>query len=151
MTRIDPAWGETVESLLRRSVQTSNKRMRERYLALALVASEKSVQDVARQIGRRRQTVSDWIRRFNRHGMAGLRPGFTRPTRASLTEEEAQTLRQALEQTPETLGFTGAQWQSKQVALYIAQTFEKEVHPETARRYLRRFSVSQNGRKRRPG
>ena len=39
MLRVDPKWGETSESLLRRGIEASYPRLRERFMALSLIAS----------------------------------------------------------------------------------------------------------------
>ncbi len=65
--------------------------MRERYLALALIASGKSIQSVAKQIHRRRQTVK-WVHNFNQKGIEGLVPEFKSPQKPHLAKEKFEIL-----------------------------------------------------------
>ena len=139
MAKLDPTWEETAESLFQRSIETGNRRLRERFLALALIASGRSLLQVAEQIGRRRQTVADWVQRYNASGVQGLQPGFKSTAQTILTDAEFETLRAALKQAPQDVGLSGTVWRGWLVAEYIEKTFGKSVHPETARRYFNRL------------
>lgn len=145
MAKLDPKWGDTADSLFNRIVETENRRLRERYLALALIASGRSLLQVAEQIHRRRQTIADWIHRYNELGIDGLRLEFHRKAMPSLTEAEFNALRAVIARPPKESGFSGMRWRSWQVAEFIERAFAKRVHPETARRYLHRLR-HQNGR-----
>lgn len=144
MVKLDSKWGETADSLFQRSIETGNRRLRERYLALALIASGRTLQQVAAQIKRRRQTVAEWIQKFNELGIAGLLPEFHSKVLPSLSEDEFTILRQLLARPPKENGFVGGRWRSRMVAELIEKTFHKSVHPETARRYLRRLKGAPN-------
>jgi len=66
MLKVDPKWGETPASLLQRSLQAESKRLRERVLALSLVAPwVNRPGQVAKHIGRPPQPVCEGISRFN--------------------------------------------------------------------------------------
>lgn len=145
MVKLDSKWGETADSLFQRSIETGNRRLRERYLALALIASGRTLQQAAAQLRRRRQTIADWIQRYNESGLSGLQPGFHSRAMPALTEAEFNALRIVLSRPPKENGFSGMRWRSRQVAEFIEKAFGKRVHPETARRYLRRLK-GQNSR-----
>jgi transposase len=113
--------------------------LRERYVALAMIASGQPAKKVAARIGRRRQTLSAWVKHFNEEGPEGLLPNFRNSTATILTASELRELKHALTQSPESLGFQSIKWRGQVIARYIYQTFDKKVHPETARRYLRRL------------
>src|SRR5258706_14903131 len=52
-----------------------------RLLALALILEGHSRTEAARQSGMERQTLRDWVHRYNAEGLAGLAaPGSARPT-----------------------------------------------------------------------
>lgn len=147
MIRLNLEWGETAKSLFRRSIRIENRRLRERYLALALVASGRSLNQVAEEVGRQRQTVGNWIRQFNEEGLEGLEPGFGKARQPRLLDTEFEALKTALEKPPKTFGFSTIKWRSWQAAQYIEQTFGKQVHPETARRYLVRLACELSNEK----
>ena len=138
MMKLNPKWEETASSLFRRSVEAPDKRLRERFLALGLVALGQSVQDVAGYIQRRRQTISDWVHRFNESGPEGLQPEFRSPSVPYLNEDEFRILSEILIHPPHKNGFAGERWVGEQVTILIQERFGRHVHPETARRYLHR-------------
>lgn len=140
MIKLNPIWQDTSESLFQKSLETDNRRLRERYLALALIASGRSVKQVALQVGRRRQTVAEWVERYNALGVDGLKPGFKSKAVATLTDEEFSILKDALQNSPQQYGISSYKWRSQDVAMYIRKTFDKEIHSETARRYIHRLS-----------
>lgn len=139
MLRLDPRWGQSPESLFHQSLHAATPRLRERFLALALVASGQSASQVASRLHRRRQTVAEWIHHFNQHGSEGIVPQFKSPACPRLTPQELEQLKKVLQQPPRAVGLAGGRWSSRKGAAYIAQTFHKTVSAETARRYLRRL------------
>ena len=139
MAKLNPKWLETSESLFQLSLETDSRRLRERYLALALIASGRSIKQVAAQVGKRRQTVAEWVDRYNELGVDGLKPGFKSKAVASLSESEFDILRQTLSDPPHLHGLSSERWRSRDVVQYIKEKFKKDIHAETARRYLNRF------------
>lgn len=140
MIKLDPKWLETSESLFQRSLETNNRRLRERYLALALIASGRSVKQVAAQVGRRRQTVAEWVEKYNSLGIEGLTPGFKSKAVTSLSDAEFEILKQTLNERPAQHGVASVKWRSSDVAWYVREKFGKEIHSETARRYMHRLN-----------
>jgi transposase len=71
-----------VEELRRLARQERNGRVACRLLALANVLDGMSREDAARQAGMERQTLRDWVLRFNAEGIEGLRdrPKSGRPS-----------------------------------------------------------------------
>ena len=100
MLTLDKKWGETSGSLLQKSMEIEDKRVQERLLALALVALGQSVRQVAEHFNRSRQTIGEWVHRFNQYGPDGLIPNF-RGLRADLTFE---MLRQPMEEPSRRAG-----------------------------------------------
>ncbi len=116
MLKVDPKWEKTPESLLQRSIQAENKRLRERFLALSLVALARPARQVAKHLGRRPQTVCEGIHRFNQAGPEGLIPNFQSPSAPRLTPERLELLRQAFQKPPRQSSLKVARWSSKRVA-----------------------------------
>ena len=59
--------------LRREAARCRDARAARRMLALALVLEGTSRADAARAAGMDRQTLRDWVRRYNEEGLAGLR------------------------------------------------------------------------------
>jgi transposase len=66
-------WQQTVSELRRLSVEAEHARSRERYQALYMIASGQSnATQWAMQIGRKNQTVMEWVHRYNASGPEAL-------------------------------------------------------------------------------
>src|SRR3954453_13209768 len=70
-----------------------------RMLALALVLEGASREEAARAAGMDRQTLRDWVHRYNAEGLAGLRD--RRRPRPRLTPEQEAALEGAVERGPD--------------------------------------------------
>lgn len=95
--------------------------LRRRAWAILLVASGKSISQVARdrRVRAQRNTVSEWVRRFRAEGPQGLkiRPGRGRkPAYAPLTREEARLrVEQVLRRSPADFGIARTRWRLRDV------------------------------------
>lgn len=66
-------WGQTLADLRRLAVEADHARSRERFLALYMIGSQQvTATKWAQQIGRKNQTVMDWVHQYNRAGVAGV-------------------------------------------------------------------------------
>ena len=68
ITRHEPGAGE----LRREAARCRDARAARRMLALALVLEGSSREEAARAAGMDRQTLRDWVRRYNAEGLPGL-------------------------------------------------------------------------------
>ena len=66
-------WGQSLAALRLLSVEAKNKRSRERFLALYMIADRQtSACAWAREIGRTKETVLKWVHDYNRLGPEGV-------------------------------------------------------------------------------
>ena len=137
MLRLDPKWGETPASLLRHSIAASHPRVRERYVALSLIASGDSGIAVAKKLGKTRQSISSWVHTFNEEGPSGLLPDFQGNPGKRLTEGELRHLKEVVRKPPRKVGLKTGRWSGKVAAAYLEKAFHKKVSPRTALRYMR--------------
>ena len=72
-----------------------------RMLALALVLEGSSREEAARHAGMDRQTLRDWVHRYNAEGLAGLRDRPRSGRRPRLTPEQEAELAAAVERGPD--------------------------------------------------
>ena len=100
---------------------------------------------VARQLGRSRGTVEDWVRRFKAHGLAGLYPTFRGQPGTRLAPTELAQLKASVQRPPRQVGLKTGTWTGKGVAAFVKRAFGKTISAATARRYLHRLGF---GRKR---
>ncbi len=137
MLRVDPRWGETAVSLLRRSIEASHPRVRERYQALHLILLGHPGTWVANHLGRDRNTIAKWVHQFNKQGPDGLLPNFRGNPGKILSEEELNTLREQIRKPPRQAGLKTGRWSGKLVATYAQRVFNKKISARSGLRYMR--------------
>jgi len=122
-------------------------------LALALVLEGQSRTDAARATGMDRQTLRDWVHRYNAEGLAGLRDrvGESGPKRRLSPEQEAQ-LAEWVRSGPDPARDGVVRWRRADLARAIAERFgvvlaERSVSDVLRRLGFRRLAV----RPRHPG
>jgi transposase len=117
-------------------------RIARRMLAIANALSGMSREAAARSAGMDRQTLRDWVVRYNADGMAGLadRWGDGRPPR--LDAEEQAELAQAIlaGSDPEVDGISA--YTLEDLARLSAQRFGKPFHRASMSRVVRRLGFS---------
>ncbi len=111
---------DVVREELRR---TPDGRRSLRLLALVKVMEGEQTQEVARFLDYGRHAVTDWIRRVNKEGLAGLddRPG--RGRRWQLSESQRADLATDLTASPKSFGFDTNLWTGSVVREHIARQF----------------------------
>ncbi|MFQ5814267.1 MAG: helix-turn-helix domain-containing protein, partial [Anaerolineae bacterium] len=122
-------------------LEAETKLLRERFLALYFIASGLSASQTAQELGRTRQTVAEWVQRFNREGPEALTPKWRGHPGKRLTDEELEQLRAVVHRPPHEAGIPAERWTAKWVAIYVHRAFGKPIHPETARRYLHQLGI----------
>jgi transposase len=113
-----------------------------RLMALALVAEGKS-REAAAAIGLMdRQTLRDWVHRFNAEGPGGLidRKSPGRPAKLSAAQKE--DLRKWVEAGPETERPDLVRWRRADLADLLKERFDVECHETTVGRMLRGLGFS---------
>ncbi len=66
-------WNQTLSDLRQQSIEAEHPRTRERFFALFMIASgQTSATGWARQSGRTKEAVLDWVHRYNREGPDAL-------------------------------------------------------------------------------
>jgi transposase len=117
-----------------------------RMLAIALVLEGQSRTDAAVTCGMDRQTLRDWVHRYNGEGLAGLvnrrAPG---PTPRLLAEQEAAVER-PVEQGPDLERDGVVRWRCRDLQDRIKREFKVSLHERTVGKLLtklrfRRLSV----------
>ncbi len=117
-----------------------------RILALALVLEGEDRETAAKTCGMDRQTLRDWVHRYNSDGVAGLanRKGAGRPPK--LNAEQKEAFKQLVEKGPDRAEDKVVRWRCVDLKRRIEKEFNVEVHERTVGRFLnalgyRRLSV----------
>jgi transposase len=117
-----------------------------RILALALVLEGEDRGTAAKTCGMDRQTLRDWVHRYNSDGVAGLanRKSAGRPPK--LTAEQKEVFKQVVENGPDRAEDKVVRWRCVDLKRRIETQFKVEVHERTVGKFLnalgyRRLSV----------
>ncbi len=117
-----------------------------RILALALVLEGEDRGTAAKACGMDRQTLRDWVHRYNSDGVAGLanRKGAGRPPK--LNAEQKEAFKQLVEKGPDRAEDKVVRWRCVDLKRRLETQFNVEVHERTVGKFLnalgyRRLSV----------
>jgi transposase len=120
----------------------TNTRVARRLLAIANALSGMSRKEAAEAAGMDRQTLRDWVIRYNAHGSDGLYDcwGDGRPPRLQ-TQEQAELIRIVLAgPDPEADGISA--FTREDLVRICEARFGKSFHPASLGRLLRRLGLS---------
>ena len=138
ITRHEPGAGE----LRREAARCRDARAARRMLALALVLEGSSREEAARAAGMDRQTLRDWVHRYNEEGLAGLhdrpRPG----RKPRLTPEQEAELAAAVEQGPDPDRDGVVRWRRVDLKALIEARFAVRLHERSVGKVLRRLGFT---------
>lgn len=142
ITRLDLS----ATDLRRLSKKQKNPLMVLRMLAIALVLEGADRQTAARACGMDRQTLRDWVHRYNAEGVAGLRERRTSGNRSPLGAAEKQALAALVEAGPDPAVHKVVRLRRVDLQKELKTRFGVEVHERTVGKYLaalgyRRLSV----------
>src|SRR4051794_2773134 len=128
--------------LRREAGRCRDARAARRMLALALVLEGGSRAEAARAAGMDRQTLRDWVHRYNAEGLAGLsdrrRPG----PRPRLSPEQEAELVTAVEQGPDPDRDGVVRWRRVDLQALIEARFTVRLHERSVGKVLRRLGFA---------
>ena len=109
-----------------------------RLLALAMVLEGSSRAEAARSAGMDRQTLRDWVHRYNAKGLAGLsdRPQAGRPA-CLLTVEQEAAVAELVRHGPDPAEHGVVRWRLCDLGHWLWQEFRVSVSVQTLSRELR--------------
>jgi len=113
-----------------------------RLLALALVLEGRSRTEAAKQNGMDRQTLSDWVHRYNATGIDGLKSCHAPGAAPLLSEEQRTELRALVVKGPDPEKDKVIRWRCLDLQEEIARRFSVRVHESTVGKWLRQFRLT---------
>jgi transposase len=130
----------SVEALRREAVRTRDAKVARRILAIAFVLEGHSREDAAKNCGMDRQTLRDWVHRYNADGLAGLadRPRRNGPKPRLSPEQEAQVAAW-VEAGPDLARDGVLRWRCCDLQQRIEREFQVLFHERTIGKLLARF------------
>jgi transposase len=133
ITRTDLTAGE----LRAAAVKARDAKAARRMLAIALVLEGKDRKTAAETCGMDRQTLRDWVHRYNAGGLAGLenRKGAGRPSR--LNAEQKAELAALVEKGPDAEKDGVVRWRCADLRRRIEEMFGVKLHERTVGKQLK--------------
>ena len=113
-----------------------------RMLALALVLEGASREEAARAAGMDRQTLPDWVHRYNAEGLPGLRDRPRSGRRPRLTPEQETELATAVEQGPDPDRDGVVRWRRVDLRALLETRFAVRLHERSVGEVLRRLGFT---------
>src|SRR5436309_4558073 len=138
VTRQEPGAVE----LRREAARCRDARAARRMLALALGLEGSSREEAARAAGMDRQTLRDWVHRYNAEGLAGLHDRRRPGRKPRLTPEQEAELAAAVEQGPDPDRDGVVRWRRVDLRALIEARFAVRLHERTVGKVLRRLGFS---------
>ena len=138
ITRREPGAGD----LRREAARCRDARAARRMLALALVLEGASREEAARAAGMDRQTLRDWVHRYNEEGLAGLHDRHRSGREPRLTPGQEAELVTAVEQGPDPDRDGVVRWRRVDLQALIEARFAVRLHERSVGKVLRRLGFS---------
>ncbi len=113
-----------------------------RMLALALVIEGKSRKEAAESCGMDRQTLRDWVIRYNAEGIAGLSDRVPPGPAFRLTSEQMAELAALVEAGPDLAVDQVVRWRRVDLRRVIAARWGVELHERTVGKLLHRLGFA---------
>lgn len=111
-------------------------------LALAMVLEGRPRTEAAQQNGMDRQTLRDWVHRYNAAGIEGLKSLQSPGPPPALTAAQMAELRSLVVDGPDPAIHKVVRWRCADLRAEVARRFEVSVHESTIGKWLHQFGLS---------
>ena len=138
ITRHEPGAGELRREARRCRDTAASRRM----LALALVLEGASREEAARAAGMDRQTLRDWVHRYNEEGLPGLHDRRRPGPRPRLSPEQEAELVTAVERGPDPDRDGVVRWRRVDLQALIEARFAVRLRERSVGEVLRRLGFT---------
>ncbi len=113
-----------------------------RLLAIAMVLDGSSREDAARQAGMDRQTLRDWVHRYNESGAEGLKTRWGPGPTPKLTAAQMQELRELVIAGPDPKVHHVVRWRLVDLRDEVARRFGVTVQERAIGKWLRKLDLT---------
>jgi transposase len=126
----------SAEELRRLAATTKNANQSRRLLSLAAILDGMSRTEAARIGGMDRQTLRDWVHRFNERGPDGLKDSWSKGQPSRLSASQQAELAQIVEIGPDRAVHGVVRWRRVDLQRLIAERFGVAYHERTVGKIL---------------
>jgi transposase len=124
MRKLEIADPEVMRIAIQQEIARSDEsRYDHRLHGLLLVTGGQSCQQVAELFGEDRRTVQRWVKRFESHGLEGVREGERSGRPATLDAKQWAALGRDLRRDPGAFGLVGHLWDGKLLSEHLRQRY----------------------------
>jgi transposase len=113
-----------------------------RLLAIALVLEGYSRTEAAALSGMDRQTLRDWVHRYNDEGIDGLKSRSAPGRAPALTDEQMAELRALVIHGPDPVAHKVVRWRCVDLRAEVARRFSVDVHESTIGKWLHQLGLT---------
>ena len=138
ITRMD----HTPSELRGLATRTRDAAQSRRLLAIAMVREGSSRLDAARQAGMDRQTLRDWVHRYNKAGVSGLMSLPTPGPTPKLSHAQLDELRELVVAGPDAAVHEVVRWRCVDLRDEVLRRFAVTVSERTIGKWLRRLKLT---------
>ena len=128
--------------LRRLAAATKNANQSRRLLSLAAVLDGMNRTEAARIGGMDRQTLRDWVHRFNAHGPDGLLDSWSKGPEPRLSQEQRTEITQLVETGPDKAVHGVVRWRRIDLQRVILDRFGVAYHERTIGKLLKALGFS---------
>ncbi len=128
--------------LRRLAAATKNANQSRRLLSLAAVLDGMNRTEAARIGGMDRQTLRDWVHRFNEQGPDGLKDAWFKGNPPRLSREQQAELAQLVEAGPDRAVHRVVRWRRGDLQRLIAERYGVTYHERTVGKLLHQLGFS---------
>ncbi len=138
VTRVD----HTASELRAFAAKSGDGAQVRRLLAIALVLEGYSRTEAAALSGMDRQTLRDWVHRYNDEGIDGLKSRSAPGRAPALTDEQMAELRALVIHGPDPVAHKVVRWRCVDLRAEVARRFSVDVHESTIGKWLHQLGLT---------
>jgi len=142
LLRLHPLTYRRLIRLSKEAEQEGAYRVAKRLQAVVLNSEGRTSGDLARILKAPRSKVSEWLARYQAHGVEGLLEGYRSGRPARLTEAQNRRLGDILDSGPVAYGLDTGIWTSPMIAWVVEEEFGIVYHPGHVRKLLHDLGFS---------
>ena len=113
-----------------------------RLLALGLILEGHTRTEAAKRSGMQRQTLRDWVHRYNQEGVDGLTSGHGPGQPPSLTAEQMSELKALVIKGPDPVKHGVVRWRCVDLRAEVARRYTVDVTDGTIGKWLRKLDLT---------
>lgn len=142
MRQIELADPESSRVLLQQEINRhQDARYDHRLHCVSMVAAGMPCEQVASTFGDSPRSVVNWVRRFDRHGLAGLAEGNHSGRPARLSAEQMEEVRATLRKAPSEAGLSANLWDGKALAQWLQERYQIRLGVRQCQRLFRQLEM----------